>query len=157
MEVLTAGQLDALIAAGGCLHTPDPFKACDTCSRTAISAPTKAVTGYDFRAETVDGQVFDKRDVLSVMNLPLDRVCLLRVKTDDLRYPQVTIGCDPRKGERLLLFTRHAVQMAVNGGQAQGRVSVLVVEVRRLHDDSFTRLYLHPERGPILTTEDLYF
>lgn len=155
--ILTAGQVDALIAAGGCLHTVDPFKACDTCGRAAVAAPSRAVTGFDFRAETVDGQVFDKRDVLSVMNLPLDKVCRIRVKTDDLRFPKITLGCDPRKGERLRVFTRHAVRSSVNGGSATERISVLIIEVWRPIDDSFVRLYLHPQQGPILTTEDLYF
>lgn len=55
------------------------------------------------------------------------------------------------------MFTRHAVRLSTRGGPAAGRLSVLVVEVKRLNDDSFTRLYLHPTQGPILTTEDLYF
>lgn len=148
--------MEGLIAAGGCWHTPDPFKACDTCGREAIPGKVSGAVAYDFLAETVDGNTFEKRDILSVKNLPLDRVCRLRIKTDDPRYPMVTIGCDPRKGERLMMFTRHAVRLATRG-PADGRLSVLVVEVRRLQDDSFTRLYLHPTQGPILTTEDLYF
>lgn len=145
---------DALIAAGGCDHTPDPTHACDTCARPAASwAKPQIVTAYQWSAVTIDGEIIDKRDVLSMSNLPLDRVHRLMVRTDDPRLPVIKVGVDPRKGERLFMFTRHSVKL--NSGGV--KIAVPVIEVKREQDEDFrVRLYLHPD-GPILSTEDLYF
>ncbi len=148
---------DALVAAGGCTHTLDPFVACDTCGRPAIPGRAEGVVAYNFQAITIDGRVLDKRDVISFKNLPLDRVCQVKVLTDDPHIPTVTVNCDPRKGERLYMFTRHAVRTSM-GGMPTSKTSVVVLEIRQQEDvDHFVRLYMHPQRGPILSTQDLYF
>lgn len=154
---MNASVRAALIAAGGCEHTPEPHKGCDTCGRppTAL-ARRKQVIAYDWRATTVDGAVFDKKDVLSVANLPLDRVAKLEVQTDDITIPVVKVSCKPQEGERLYLFTRHCAHVGAGAVETE-RVSVTVLEIRKQDSTSFVRLYLHPTQGPILSTEDLYF
>ena len=149
-------QLEALKTAGGCDHTPDPFRACDVCGRPAIPGRPSGFVAYNFQAVTIDGDILDKKDVISFLNLPLDRVCRVQVMTDSPQIPTIRLGCDPTKDERLLVFTRHTIRLGV-GGVPGGKLSIVVLEVRRLRDGSFTRLYLHPDMGPILTTEDLYF
>lgn len=149
---------DALIAAGGCTHTPDPTRGCDTCGRAPQPWSLKKGTiAYDWTAELVDdGQVMRKADLLSVSNLPLDKVARITVSTDSLQYPKIQICVDPRKGERLFFFTRH-FEMYTGDGQRKGRSSMPVFEVRYIDQpDRFVRLYLHPLQGPVLSTEDLY-
>jgi hypothetical protein len=150
-------QLDALVAAGGCVHTPNPFSACDTCGRTSIvGANHGAVVSYGFVAETMDGTVLTKADHPSVTHLPLDVVKRLVVLTDDPRVPRVTLDVDPDKGERLFRFRRNCSRVAVGSGKHQGSLVVEVLEVRNA-DGWAVRLYLHPFQGPILSTRDLYF
>lgn len=152
--------VDALIAAGGCTHTPEPQKGCDTCGRPpAPWAKTAQVAAIDWSAEAVDGTVFDKKDLLSVSNIPPNTAARLHVITDNPRIPKVSIGCDPRKGERLHMFTRHSQHMQVSGQGGAQKLSVLVLEVTKpnAQPGDFVRLYLHPKIGPILSTEDLYF
>lgn len=154
--MMTGEQLEAVKVLGGCAHTPNPFQACDTCGRPAIAGKHDKTVAYNFMAETVDGTVITKKDVLSVSNLPLDRVAKLVVMTDDPRTPRVSLVVDPGKGERLYQFSRHAVRAGAGGG-ARSAITVAVLEVRFLDSDRFVRLYLHPYQGPILSTQDLYF
>lgn len=156
---LTQLQREALIAAGGCVHTPNPFSACDTCSRPAMGGSASAVVAYGFVAQTVDGGIITQADSPSVSHLPLDVVRRLIVVTDDPRIPRVTLEVDPDKGERLFRFRRVAHRMASSNGQAIQHTGQLVVEVLEVRnaDGWAVRLYLHPLQGPILSTKDLYF
>ena len=151
---------EALIAAGGCVHTPNPFMACDTCGRTKLGGLAGATVAYSFVAETVDGGLIHKADSPSVDHLPLDKVKTLVVLCDDPRIPRVTITVDPDQGDRCYRFRRTAMRLAARGTDAntppKGSLIVEVLEIRR-HDGSAVRLYLHPTRCPILSTQDLYF
>lgn len=149
-------QKDALIAAGGCAHTPNPFAKCDTCQRPSIGGMHGAVVSYGFVAETIDGGLITKADSPSVTNLPLDKVKRLIVLTDDPRVPRVTLEVDPDKGERLFRFRRNIQRTAAGSGLMQGSLAVEVLEVRNAEGWA-VRLYLHPFQGPILSTKDLYF
>ncbi len=153
---MTPAQLEAAKVLGGCEHTPNPFQACDTCGRQPIAGRHDKTVAYNFMAETVDGAVFVKKDVLSVSNLPLDRISKLTVLTDDPRNPRVTLVVDPRNDERLFQFSRHAVRTGAPG-PAKSSLTVTVFEILFLNSDRFVRLYLHPLQGPILSTQDLYF
>ncbi len=149
---LTPDQLEAFKAAGGCEHTPNPYQACDTCGRPALPGQALKSVAYDWQARTVDGLFFTKRDLVSISNLPLDKVCDLIVLTDDPRAPRVTLKVDPTLGQRLHMFTRHCVSTG-----AKRSVSVPVFEIRYEGTEHRLRLYLHPVRGPILSPLDLWF
>jgi|HubBroStandDraft_6_1064221.scaffolds.fasta_scaffold360637_2 hypothetical protein len=156
---LTPGQNDALIAAGGCVHTPNPFKGCDTCARPPIGGNFGATTAYGFVAELMNGDTIVRADAPSVDHLPLDVVRRLIVVTDDPRIPRVVLQVDPDKGERLFRFSRHIKRVASGdgpNGAAKASLKVEVIEVR-YDDGKAVRLYLHPFQGPILSTQDLYF
>lgn len=154
--MFTDAQRDALIAAGGCLHTPNPFWACDTCQRPPIGGTQGAVVAYGFVAETLDGTLIPQADAPSVSHLPLDIVRKLVVLTADPRVPRVTLVVDPDKGERLFRFRRNLRRTSAQTGAAVAELSVEVLEVRNA-DGWAVRLYLHPFQGPILSTQDLYF
>lgn len=149
---MTPEQLEALKAAGGCEHTPDPYQVCDTCRRPVLPGRALRVTAYDWEAKTVDGLILTKRDFQSVANLPLDRVTDLVVLTDDPRTPRISLRVDPAQGQRVYLFTRHCVST----GERRS-LSIPVFEIRYEGTSHVLRLYLHPERGPILSPLDLYF
>lgn len=158
-------QREALIAAGGCEHMPNPFLPCDACQRPVVAADHGVVT-TGFVAETMDGTVLVKADHPSVDCLPLEVVRRLVVLTSDPRIPRITLTCNPDKGERLYRFARQIRRLPAAGvvgtnGGAAGRPSlsmrVEVVEVRGPDETWRVRLYLHPFQGPILSTEDLYF
>lgn len=156
---IPADALEALRAAGGCEHTPEPQRGCDTCGRPPApwAGAAKAVAAYDWRAELVGGQVLEKRDLLSISNLPLDQVLKLEVFTDSKRIPRVQLIVDPRRGERLFHFTRHALHLNVRTGRSE-KISVPVFEVALdAERKRCMRLYLHPVEGPILATEDLHW
>ncbi len=153
---LTDAQKDALIAAGGCAHTPNPFMACDTCQRPAMGGAHAATVAYGFVAETMDGTIIPKADSPSVEHLPLPVVRRLIVITDDPRIPRVTLQVNPDKGERLFRFRRTALKTTTGADKMTGSMVIEVLEVRN-GDGWAVRLYLHPVQGPILSTEDLYF
>lgn len=158
--MLTESQRSLLIQAGGCVHTPSPFDACDTCERPPITVPSEKVVAYSFVAQTMDGMVITKTDNPSVESLPLEVVKTLIVTTSDPRIPRITLVVDPDKGERLFRFSRHMNRMGAVGSPTVGitaRLTVEVLEVRFLEDNRFLRLYLHPLQGPILSTRDIYF
>lgn len=171
-DVFTEAQREALIAAGGCPHTPNPFVMCDTCGRPSIASTHASVIGYSFVAETVDGGVIvntpsDAQEVkldgrsateraASVSHLPLDAVRRLIVLTNNPRIPRVTIDVDPEKGERLFRFSRVAKKVSIGDGRSVGDIRVECLEVANAEGFK-VRLYLHPTLGPILSTKDLYF
>lgn len=150
----TPEQLEALKAAGGCDHTPNPFNACDTCGRKAAKgAHVKRTVAYDWEARSVDGTLFAKKEWGSISNIPRDAICELVVATDNPRIPKVKVRIDPRKGELLNMFTRHCF----NAGPNPRSLSIPIFEIQYEGTDHKVRLYLHPIQGPILSTEDLYF
>ncbi len=154
---VTDSQREALIAAGGCGHVPNPFVACGACPRPAIAgAPNADPVAYGFVAETIDGTVIPQSDAPSVSHLPLDVVRKLVVLTTDPRVPRVTLVVDPEKGERLFRFRRVAKRVRSSTMQMIGSTVVDVFEVRNA-DGWALRLYLHPIDGPILSTQDIYF
>lgn len=159
---MNAAIKDALVAAGGCDHTPEPQQACSTCGRPPASWVKKNTlegsVPYEFSATLLDGTVIDRRDVLSTANLPLDEVARIEVVTSDKRFPLMAITVDPRKGERLRMFTKRVMKVNAKSLSVVRNLSIPVFEV--ILDPSeptrFVRLYLHPDR-PILSTEDLNF
>lgn len=157
-EQITAAQRDALIAAGGCPCTPNPFAHCDTCHRVAIGGAHSAVISYGWVAETIDGSTITRADAPSVEALPIDAVKRIVVLTDDPRIPRVTLDVQPEKGERLWRFRRTAKRADLTSGDGRlvGSCVVEVLEVRNA-DGWAVRLYLHPQQGPIMSTRDLYF
>jgi hypothetical protein len=149
---------DALLAAGGCVHTINPYLPCDTCNRPVMGGlpADGAVVAYGFVAQTLDGQTITKADAPSVDHLPLEQVKSLIVLTSDPRTPRVTLVVDPKKGERVYRFRRNCARVAAGTGNVQGKLAVEVLEVRNAEGFAL-RLYLHPFQGPILSTQDLYF
>lgn len=147
----------ALLAAGGCVHTLNPFQACDTCQRPPIGGRHDKVIAYGFVAETMDGTIITKSDRPSVSHLPLETVRKLVVFTDNPRIPRITLVVEPDRGERLFRFQRHALRIGLHAGQDGSSTTVEVLEVRHLDTGRALRLYLHPVEGPILSTQDLYF
>jgi hypothetical protein len=154
--ILTPDQVEAFKALGGCEHTPDPFAACDTCGRPKSLVKHDKVVAYDFEAETVDGTRILKRDVGSFDNLPKEALRRLTVMTDDKHAQRVTLMIDPEKGQTLRRFSRQIRRVSSQSGRHISATTVEVLEVG-FDDDKWTRLYLHPLLGPILSTLDLWF
>lgn len=152
----TPDQMEAFKALGGCEHTPDPFSACDTCGRKASLVRRDGVVSYDFEAEAVDGTRFYKKDIQSFANLPKDVIKKLTVLTDDKHNQRVTLLIDPTKGETLKRFSRQIRRVSIQTGDHVQALTVEVLEVG-FGDGRWTRLYLHPLLGPILSTQDLWF
>jgi hypothetical protein len=94
----------------------------------------------------IDGRTLTEADFASVSLLPLADVVELEVEG-------VTLKVDVAAGERVNFFTRHTVPV---GNDALTRFSVPVYEIRK-DDKTLCRLYAHPEKGPLLTSQDLYF
>jgi hypothetical protein len=67
---------------------------------------------------------------------------------DDPRIPTAIVSVDPVGNDEVRYFTRHAVKL----GKTMS-VPVLEIKVKGVP----VRMYLHPEKGPILSTQDLYF
>lgn len=74
----------------------------------------------------------------------------LEAETDDGRWPRVRVMADVERGERVRCANRTAIR--VPSGE---RLSMPFLEVLR-PDGSFTRLYLHAEHGPVLSSLGLY-
>ena len=62
------------------------------------------------------------------------------------------VSCVPEHGESIHLFTRRGILNACTPEAHQ--VNMPVAEVRR-GDGSFTRLYVHPDHGAIISTLNL--
>ena len=99
-----------------------------------------------FTAKLLDGSVLTEEDFPSVSALPLDQVIEVCIEG-------VTILVDLAKGERAHVFTRHTVPL---GNPDIGKVSVGVLEIRK-YDNTLCRLYCHPTKGLLLSSQDLYF
>ncbi len=151
--------LAAWLSTGGCKCTPQPWLACDTCGRPiapwCLTVPM--VTAFDWQATLIDGPVVTKRDVISIDNVPKDRMADLKVATTSPRAPVVHVRVDPRKGETLHMFTRHVRGIRMDGAPGGG-VSVVVLEIAPdpSHPERTVRLYVHPERL-IFSTQEIYF
>lgn len=100
----------------------------------------------NFTARLLDGQILTDADFPSVALLPLEKVIELDVEG-------VILKVDVAAGERVNFFTRHTVPI---GDESLQRFSVPVYEIRK-DDKTLCRLYVHPEKGPLLTSQDLYF
>jgi hypothetical protein len=161
MTELTPSQRQSMIAAGGCVHTPNPFVGCDTCERPPITVPTEGVIAYSFVAQTIDGTVITRSDSPSVEDLPLETVRQLVILTDSPRIPRVIVCCDPDKGERVFRFRRNIQKMSAIADdgpmKVKSRLQVEVIEIRDLGTGKATRLYLHPTLGPIFSSQDHYW
>jgi hypothetical protein len=107
-----------------------------------------------FQARLLDGKILTETDYPSTANLPLDQVVELVVSSEDWKVPPVTILADVENGERVHRFTRHAIRM--DGAGNEGKVSVEVYELQK-DGKMVSRLYWHPDYGPILCSQDLYF
>lgn len=153
---LTPDQVEAFKALGGCEHNPDPFSACDTCGRKASLVRHDKVVAYNFEAEAIDGTKFYKKDVGSFDNLPKESIKRLTVMTDDKNNQRVSLLIDPTKGETIRRFSRQIRRVNVNTGHHLQALTVEVLEVG-FPDGKWTRLYLHPLLGPILSTQDIFF
>lgn len=166
---LDPGQVAALIFLGGCKHTPEPWKGCDTCGRPRVQwTKQQAVQIVDthWQADTVDGQTFDKRELLSLDNIPAaarEKIVQLSVATDDPRVPVVTLRVDPKHAGYVRMFKRRAARFGANGQHQGLDLIVLVFEIQSLEEADrtkpvhFARLYLHPLQGPIFSNSDIYF
>lgn len=154
--ILTPDQVEAFKALGGCEHTPDPFSACDTCGRKRSLVKHDKVVAYDFEAESVDGTRFYKKDVGSFDNLPKEALKRLTIMTDDPNNQRVTLMIDPEKGQTLRRFSRQIRRVTTSSGNHVAALTIEVLEVG-FDNGQWTRLYLHPLLGPILSTLDLNF
>lgn len=104
-----------------------------------------------FEARLIDGRLLTEADFLSVALLPLAEVEEITIQADG--HLPVCLHVDVAKGERVHFFVRHTMPV----GHAQSaKLSVPVYELRK-DEKTLCRLYWHPEDGPILTTQDLYF
>jgi len=101
---------------------------------------------HKFSALLRDGQVLTDADYASASLLPLEQVVELHIEG-------VTLRADIEKGERVSFFTRHAVPI---GNPDLEKLSVPVYEIRK-DEKTLCRLYWHPTKGPLLSSQDLYF
>lgn len=104
-----------------------------------------------FTATLLDGQVLTEADYQSVSMLALEKVVELIVEAEG--FPAVTLSANLAAGERVNCFIRHSIPV---GNPELPKVSVPVYEIRR-DEKVLCRLYWHPQKGPILTSQDLYF
>lgn len=112
---------------------------------------------FDWTATTYEGRVLRRADLGTVEHLSMDRVRRMEVRTGDARMPVVVLGVRPERGERLRVFARRCVRLGARGnGRGAQQEHMLVFEVTlEPGSDRFVRLYLHPVRGAVLSTEDL--
>lgn len=99
-----------------------------------------------FSATLLDGSILTEADYASVSLLPLEQVTELWI--DD-----VMIMADVANGERVHSFTRNVVPV---GNPDLPKIVIPVYEIRK-DEKTVCRLYWHPTKGPILSTQDLYF
>jgi len=104
-----------------------------------------------FIATLLDGRTLTDTDFPSVSLLPLPEVTMLVVVADGA--PPVTLKANIFEGERINFFTRHSLPV---GNPDLAKVSIPVFEIRK-YENTLCRLYWHPEKGPLLTSQDLYF
>lgn len=102
------------------------------------------------RAKLADGTYLEDPECTSVTQLPVERITELTVTREG--SGPVSLRADVTVGERVHFFTRNSISV----GSDSAVTTVPVYEVRK-GDAPLLRLYCHPELGPILTTQDLYF
>lgn len=100
----------------------------------------------------MDGRVLTDADFPSVSKLPLEQVVELEVQSDEEAAP-VVLRVDVANGERVHYFVRHSMCI---GNPDLPKLSVPVYEIRK-DESTLCRLYWHPQKGPLLTSQDLYF
>lgn len=105
-----------------------------------------------FVATLDSGEALTDSEVGPVSALPLDRVQELTVWADGTPS-SVTVKVDLALGERVRFFVRTSLPVG------QPDVPPTRVPVFELSRDGalVSRLYWHPDHGPILTAQDLYF
>lgn len=104
-----------------------------------------------FVATLLDGTTLTEADYPSASKLPLAQVVELVVWAEGT--PPVALRADVVSGERVHCFTRHSVPVGTPGAL---KLSVPVYEIRK-DEKTLCRLYWHPHKGPVLTSQDLYF
>lgn len=102
-------------------------------------------------ARLLDGSSIE---TTSIEALPREQVVELQVISEREGVPPVLIVVDVAAGERVHRFTRNVIR--TDGVQEQGRTSVEVYEVQK-DGKLLARLYWHPDVGPVLSAQDLYF
>lgn len=101
-----------------------------------------------FTARLADERVLTEKDCPSVSKLPLDQVLAITIEVEGLL--PVSMAADVLNGERIQYFVRHVLPV----GAPEFEVSVFELSK---NGKTLCRLYWHPENGPLLTTQDLYF
>lgn len=104
-----------------------------------------------FIAQLLDGRILTEADVPSVALLPLAEVVEISVQSGE--SPPVMLRADVAAGERVHYFVRHTMPV---GNPELAKLSVPVYEILK-DEKTLCRLYWHPEKGPLLTSQDLYF
>lgn len=105
-----------------------------------------------FLATLQDGRTLSNADCPSVSKLPLEQVVELAVQNEEAAVP-VVLRANVVAGERVHYFVRHVVPV---GNPELQKLSIPVYEIRK-DDRTLCRLYWHPQKGPLLTSQDLYF
>src|ERR1035437_1916441 len=104
-----------------------------------------------FEARLADGRTLTEADFLLVSLLPLAEVVEIVIQADG--HVPVCLRADVLKGERIHYFVRHTMPIS---NTEVAKLSVPVYEIRK-DEKTLCRLYWHPEKGPLLATQDLYF
>ena len=155
--------LDALIAAGGCKCQPDRTKGCHACGRKP-SPITNSVNPWKWLATTVDGKRITRRDNPSLSWAEGEKVSKAFIRTDSPKCPSVQIEVDPYKGQKARMFLRNTLSSSDPHPESSfvpimGGLGILVIEVAPdiNKPDQWVRLYIHPDKGVILSTKELHF
>ena len=104
-----------------------------------------------FIAQLQDGRTLTEADFPSVALLPLAEVVEISVQNGD--STPVVLRADVAAGERVHYFVRHSMPV---GNQQLEKLSIPDYEILK-DEKTLCRLYWHPEKGPLLTSQDLYF
>jgi hypothetical protein len=104
-----------------------------------------------FTARLVSGKILTESDFESVSNLPLHEVEEIAIQHGD--DPTVSLLVDVAAGEQVRHFVRHSIPI---GNPELKGISVEVYEILK-NEKTLCRLYWHPTKGPLLSSQDLYF
>lgn len=103
-------------------------------------------------ATLLDGSSIESETIEA---LPREQVVELLVTSEREGVPPLLIVADVAAGERVHRFTRNLIRMDGSGAEA-GRTAVEVFELQK-DGKLLARLYWHPDIGPVLSSQDLYF
>lgn len=98
-------------------------------------------------AELDDGATVSSSDVASFDDVPAERCVGVTMRVRGVEY-HVAI----QAGERVRVFTRRAMRIS-GPRRTQHPINMPVVEISRA--GAWTRLYVHPDHGPIFSTRDI--